>query len=220
MIKIWDQWVRLFHWSLVIAVSFSLISGETSIGFFDWHRYAGEIVLALVLFRLIWGFVGSSNARLLSLVVNPRHAFTHLRDLSKGTLTQERGHSAAGGWAVLAMLVLISIQAITGLFISDDEEWVEGALHGSVSSSNTDFLYNIHHTNASLLQAMVILHIVMVAVYYFVGKQNLIKPMITGVMQWRSSRSAPEVKFAGFLTGLIAAVVAFAIIAFIVGWFR
>lgn len=218
VIRIWDQWIRIFHWSLVVAVGFSLISGETGLGFFDWHRLAGEIILVLVLFRVIWGFVGSDNARLVALIVNPTLALNHLRTLFRGTLTQERGHNHAGGWAVLFMLLLISVQAITGLFIADDEEWVEGALHGAVSSDLTDFLYNIHHTNAVVLQAVVVLHVVMIALYYSVGKQNLITPMITGMTQWTSSKHVPPVKFASFLLGLVMAVLSLVSVAFLVGW--
>lgn len=220
VIRIWDQWIRLFHWSLVTAVGFSLFSGETGIGFFDWHRLAGEIVLALILFRLLWGMVGSSNARLHTLLVNPTLALSHLRGLLKRNVPQERGHNAAGGWAVITMLLLIGVQAVTGLFIADDEEWVEGALHGVISSDNTDFLYNVHQTNAMVLQVIVVLHIVMIGLYLIVGKQNLITPMITGKMQWTSSKAAPEVKFARFVTGLLIAAIAFLIVATVAGWFR
>lgn len=219
MIKIWDLWIRLFHWSLVIAVGFSLLSGETGVGFFDWHRLAGEIVLALIVFRIAWGFLGSSNARLLGLMVNPVHSLNHLRELAKGSVPRVRGHNAAGGWAVLLMLLLISIQAITGLFIADEEDWVSGALHGRVSTETSDLLYNIHHTNAGLLQAIVIVHIVMIAIYYIVARHNLVKPMITGNIDWPSDQPAPKVRFGNFVLGLVFTALAFLAVALLVGWF-
>ncbi len=218
MIKIWDVWVRLFHWSLVLAVGFLFISGETGAGFFDWHRLAGEIVLALVVFRLFWGIVGSSNARLLSLVVNPLRAVSHLRELAARKAPQERGHNAAGGWAVLVMLLLLFVQAITGMFIADDEEWVEGAFHGVLPSANTDFLYNIHHMNAGLLQLLVLIHVVMIAVYFLFAKQNLIRPMITGRIKWLSDREPPVVRFGSFITGLICFVAVFVAVAMAANW--
>ncbi|MEM7259195.1 MAG: cytochrome b/b6 domain-containing protein [Pseudomonadota bacterium] len=219
MIKIWDIWVRLFHWSLVITVGFLLISGETGAGFFDWHRLAGEIALALILFRLAWGIVGSSNASISALIRSPKAALTHLRDLTRRNPHQERGHNAAGGWAVFAMLLLILVQATTGLFISDDEGWVHGALHGIVSTDLSDSLYNLHHQVAGLIKLLVIVHIVMIAVYFVVGRQNLVKPMITGVMKWQSEKAAPEVHFGSFFIGLCLLVAAFIVAALIGGWF-
>ena len=219
MIKVWDLWVRLFHWSLVITVGFLLVSGETGLGFFDWHRFAGEVALALVLFRLLWGFVGSSNASLMSLVVNPMLALSHLRDLLRRKPHQERGHNAAGGWAVIAMLALILVQAGTGLFIADDEGWVEGALYGVVPVDISDTLYNIHHTVADLIKLLVIVHILMIAVYFFIGRQNLVKPMITGKMQWLDDAKAPQVRFRNPLIGLVCAAVVFVGMALVVNWF-
>ena len=218
MIKIWDVWVRLFHWSLVVAVGFLFISGETGAGFFDWHRLAGEIVLVLVLFRIFWGIVGSSNARIASLVVSPLRAITHLRELLARKPEQERGHNAAGGWAVLVMLLLLTVQAITGMFIADEEEWVEGAFHGVLSSDKTDFLYNIHHMNAGLLQLFVLIHVVMIIVYYLFARQNLIKPMITGTMQWLSNHEPPEVRFGGVVTGLVCFISVLIAVALAAGW--
>ena len=220
MLKIWDIWVRLFHWSLVITVGFLLVSGETGAGFFDWHRLAGEIALALILFRLAWGVVGSSNARLVSLLSKPSAAFSHLADLRRRAPHQERGHNAAGGWAVIAMVLLILVQAMTGMFISDDEGWVQGALHRLISTDLSDSLYNLHHRVAHLIQLLVIVHIVMIAVYYFVGRQNLVAPMNTGMMHWKSNDRAPEVRFGHFFVGLFCAAVALGIVALTGGWFR
>lgn len=219
MIKIWDVWVRLFHWSLVATVGFLLVSGTTGAGFFDWHRLAGEIALGLILFRLAWGVVGSSNARLTSLISSPGAALSHLGGLFRRQPHPERGHNAAGGWAVLAMLLLILVQATTGLYISDDEGWVQGALHGWVSTDLSDSLYNLHHQVANLIKLLVIVHVLMIAVYYFVGRQNLLKPMITGFMQWQSEISAPEVRFGRFVVGLVLAIAALVIVALIGGWF-
>jgi len=219
LIKVWDIWVRLFHWSLVIVVGFLLVSGETGAGFFDWHRFAGEVALGLILFRLAWGFFGSSNARLAGLVSSPNAALSHLRELVRRSPHPERGHNAAGGWAVIAMLLLILVQATTGLFISDDEGWVQGALHSLVSIDVSDTLYNLHHRIAGLIKLLVVVHIAMIAVYFFFGRQNLLKPMITGVMNWQSREGAPDVRFGNFFVGLGLAIVAFLIAALIGGWF-
>lgn len=218
-IRIWDIWVRLFHWSFAVCVVFMLISGGTGWLFFDWHRTIGEWVLVLVMFRLLWGVVGSSNARLVSLLRSPRAAIKHLKALFKRRLDSERGHNAAGGWAVLLMLLLIGVQAATGFFIADEDELVEGALYGSFSSSTTDFLYQIHHINAELLQIVVIVHVVMVFVYLLFGRLNLISPMIHGSMKWLSKDVPPRVLFQENWVGVILIALTIAMVGYIANWY-
>jgi len=219
-IPIWDPWIRLFHWSLVFCVFFLLFSGKTGNGFYDWHRYVGECVFGLILFRLGWGIWGSSNGRLGSLFTHPAKSWSHLIHLFQRTLTPERGHNPAGGWATLIMLALIGIQATTGFFIADEEEFLEGALYSNVSSDWAEQLLQVHYLNANFIIAMVIVHIVMIFLYWIWAKVNLIKPMLSGSMEWRESSATPAYKPGHWLAGLItlsAAVVATALIS---GWFQ
>ncbi len=217
-LRIWDIWVRLFHWSFAASVVFLLFSGETGIGFFDWHRWAGEFVLLLVLFRLFWGFLGSSNARLVPLLRHPVAALNHLRGLLAGERHDERGHNSAGGWAVLAMLLLVLVQAVTGLFIADEEELIEGAFYYDVSSGVNEFFYRIHHTNAELLQILVVIHVLMVLAYLIRTGQNLILPMLTGRMKWSSDKTPPAVVFAKPWLGLFFLGVCYLLLAWLLRW--
>jgi len=203
MTKVWDLWIRLFHWSLALLVLFLIISGLTGVGFYDWHRFAGEAVLVLLVFRLLWGLVGSSNVRLYRLFANPIHALRHLINLFKSQPTQYRGHSPAGAWATLLMLLCLSVQAGTGLFIADEDELIEGAYYGALPSTTSDVLMTIHHWNATILQIVISLHIVMIAMYFFFGRQNLLRPMITGKMRWHNSTSLPSETFGRWWIGLI-----------------
>ncbi len=217
-VRVWDIWVRLFHWSLVVGVAFLLISGETGWKFFDWHRHAGELVLALIVFRLLWGIAGSSNARLSALLQSPASALRHLSMLLKRNLHAERGHNAAGSWAVLAMLLVLMIQALTGFFIADEDEFVEGALYGTLSSSATDLAYRIHHWNAHLIQIVVAVHIVMVFIYLLYARLNLIRPMVTGWMQWPDKDTLPEVRFQALWVGVVLAGLAAGVVGYLAGW--
>lgn len=217
-IRIWDLWIRLFHWSLATTIVFLLVSGETGWMFFEWHRTAGEIALTLVVFRLLWGFFGSSNARLHRLIKSPASAITHLRELFKRKLPQERGHNAAGGWAVLLVLASIAAQAITGQFIADEEEFIEGAFYGAMSLELTDLMYTIHMRNAHLLQIFVIVHVAMVFIYLLYARVNLIFPMFTGSMKWKGTQKTPDVVYQRNWVGLIFAIASIAAIAYIVGW--
>lgn len=176
----WDVWVRLFHWSLVLGVGFQLLSGLTGFEFIELHGTVGEVVLALVVFRLLWGVVGSPNARLSALFAGPSAVLRHLRELRHRRVPPENGHSAAGGWAVLAMLLIVGVQAVTGLFIADEDELLEGALYGDVASGTSDLLWQIHEINANLLEAIVILHVAMIAIYGLWARRDLLTPMIRG----------------------------------------
>jgi len=217
-VLVWDIWTRLFHWSLVLCVLFLLFSGETGNGFYDWHRYIGEAVLALLLFRICWSIIGSSNNRLSILVTHPKRSLDHLASLFRRRPPPERGHNPAGGWAVLLMLLLLSVQAFTGLFIADEDELLEGAFYQSISSDWSEELLHIHHFNSRLIIAIVVLHVLMIAVYRVWGKTNLVSQMLSGRGNWPDGSMVPEARFQHWYIGLVVAVVVFAIMSVLVGW--
>lgn len=217
-LKIWDIWVRLFHWSLVLSVLFVLFTAETGTWFFNWHKTVGECVLLLLVFRLIWGLFGSSNARLSTLLQSPRSAVSHLKGLFQRRLHDERGHNPAGGWAVLAMLLLLSVQAGTGLFIADEDELMEGAFYGAVSSESNEWLYEVHHLNGELLEILLLVHVAMVAVYGLVAKKNLIAPMFTGRMRWSNAEPPPTVQFTRPVFGVVVLLLSYLIVAYGLSW--
>ena len=172
----------------------------------------------LLLFRLCWGVFGSSNARLLALVQKPSMVLVHLKHVLSGEVPQERGHNAAGGWAVLALLLLCSVQALTGLFIADEDELLEGAFYGYFGSDTSEWLHSVHHTNAELLQVLVAVHVLMVVVYLVRAGQNLIRPMFTGRLSWQSEDAAPEVRFAPWWIGAVALVLCYIAVAMLLTW--
>lgn len=219
MIRVWDQWIRLFHWSLVLAVCVLLVSGETGAGFYDWHRLTGEIVLALIVFRIFWGFIGSSNVRLRSLFASPVQAIKHLQTVQQRKPEKHRGHNKAGSLAALAMLCLLLIQAATGMFIADEDELVQGAFFDSIPSSASAILYTVHHYNAHLLQIIIVTHILAIAIYLLWGRQNLTGQMISGKMHWPDNKKPPAVSFAPNWLGFVALITAFIAIGVTVGWF-
>lgn len=207
MIPVWDIWIRLFHWSFAGSVLFLLISGETGLAFFDWHRFFGEIVLGLVAFRILWGFVGSSNAKFQALFQSPKSAIRHLLHLTKREADQTRGHNAAGALAVLLMLLVVGAQAMTGLFIADEDELIEGAFYASVNSDFSNWMYSVHHYNAHLIQILVVVHVAMIFIYLLVARQNLINPMLTGQMKWSGSDKPPAFKLQHWSIGLFVALI-------------
>ena len=175
-VAVWDLPVRLFHWSLVICIAGAVITAQ--IGEMDLHERFGVAVLVLVLFRVTWGVVGGQHARFASFVRGPGAAVRYLRGLGRGA-QHAPGHSPIGGWSVLAMLVVFTVQATLGLFATDDI-FFDGPLAGLVSTETSRTLTGLHHLNAKFVIALVVLHLVAVLVYLFVLRTNLILPMITG----------------------------------------
>ena len=219
-VLIWDIWTRLFHWSLVLCVLFLLLSGKTGTGFYEYHRYAGEAVFALLLFRICRNFYGSSNNRLSALITHPAKSISHLKELLlHREVAPERGHNPAGGWAVLLMLFLLSVQAVTGFLIADEEELIEGAFYGSIPADWSEELLHVHHANSSLIMAIVLVHILMIVVYRLRGRTNLVSRMISGKAMWPDGVQVPEVRFKHWSAGLIIACVALAVTGLLTGWF-
>ena len=176
-IKVWDVVTRLFHWALAIAVLMSFIS----IKFLhdaELHVKCGAVVMTLILFRIIWGIAGPSNARFTNFVTGIPAVISYIR-LPRELKAQETGHSPLAGWAVLALLLALATQVSTGLF-ADDEIYVTGPLAGTVSSDASSWATSIHYQNSDILLGLILLHLLANTFYYFILEINLVKPMIDG----------------------------------------
>jgi cytochrome b len=176
---VWDLPLRLFHWLLVLSVAGLWATGEAG---FDWmqvHIYLGYWTLGLIVFRIIWGFVGPRHARFSTFLKGPMGIWRYAKGLAAGTMIQSAGHNPLGGLAVIVMLALVGFQAVTGLFATDDILWT-GPYNGAVSAETADRLTSLHHSNFNLILAMVTLHVLAIAFYFIVKKQNLVAAMLHG----------------------------------------
>jgi cytochrome b len=176
---VWDLPLRLFHWLLVLSMAASW--GTAELGF-DWmqiHMYLGYWTLGLVLFRIIWGFIGPRHARFSSFLTGPAGVWRYAKALAAGTMIQTVGHNPLGGIMVIVMLLLVAFQAGTGLFATDDIVWT-GPYNAAVSGSTAHRLTALHHLNFNIILAAVALHIMAIAFYYLVKKQNLVGAMLHG----------------------------------------
>lgn len=177
-VRVWDLPVRLFHWLLVLLIAAAWWTAENDA--MDWHMRCGYAVLTLVLFRLIWGVVGSETARFTQFVRGPSAILHHVRELARpGRMAMHKGHNALGAVAVLALLTVVAIQAVTGLFTSDGI-LTEGPLAASVSSGTGRLLRSIHFTNFNILLGLVGLHVAAILVYAALKRLDLVRPMVTG----------------------------------------
>ena len=162
-IHVWDWPVRLFHWSIValvvIAVVTSYIGGDAK----EWHMRAGYGVLAMVLFRILWGFAGTRHARFASFVRGPRTAIRYARSFARRAPQATVGHNPLGGWSVIALLLALLVQAGTGLFANDDV-LMEGPLVKFISDALSDRITTLHHLNVWAIGILVGMHIAAVIV--------------------------------------------------------
>lgn len=185
-VRVWDLPTRLFHWALVLLVTASLVTGEfdSILGAttLEWHKRSGLAILALLAFRLLWGFAGGTHARFASFLRGPRNVIGYAKGLLAGREQAEgAGHNPLGGWSVIAMLSALAVQVSTGLFLVDEDYGFEGPLARYASSAVADFLAEVHEVNYGVIGTLVALHLAAIAWYTVVKRQDLVRAMVTGV---------------------------------------
>jgi cytochrome b len=210
-IKVWDGWVRLFHWSIVVLMVVCYVTARA--GSMGWHMLSGYAVLALVLFRIAWGFVGSDTARFTTFLRSPAAAFRHLLHLRRREPDTEAGHNAAGGWMVLVLIGLLLAQAVTGLF-ADDDILTQGPLAQFASERWVQRLTGLHDRIFNVILIAVALHVLAVVLYRVLKGHKLARAMVTGVKDMPAA-VAPAAPRMG--SGVLAAVLLLAAAAAVYG---
>jgi cytochrome b len=186
---VWDLPVRLFHWSIVVLIAAAWVTQEFNK--MEWHMRIGYAILTLLLFRVVWGIIGSDSARFVRFLKSPAAALRHLSHLRQREADREIGHNAAGGWMVLLMLALLGVQAGTGLFANDDSA-TDGPLMHLIDKDQSNFISKIHSLNFNLILAVIVLHVVAIAAYAVLKRQNLVRPMVTGTKLMPGGTAAPR----------------------------
>jgi cytochrome b len=169
---VWDLPVRLVHWLLAGLIAFSWWSVHHH--HTDWHIWSGCAILTLLIFRLLWGFVGSSTARFANFVRGPRPVADYLRSRWSGT-----GHTPLGALSVVAIFLAAIVQVGLGLISQDEDGLYMGPLSRLVSSDTSDRARDLHELWFNVVLALIVLHVAAIIFYRFRGKR-LTKPMITG----------------------------------------
>jgi cytochrome b len=210
-LHVWDLPVRLFHWTLVVLLAISFTTAQIGGNALQYHEWSGFTVLALVLFRVLWGFLGSTHARFADFVRGPRAALAYGRSLLHGPSAFYAGHNPLGGWMVVLLLAGLLLQAATGLFANDDV-MIEGPLARHVSKDTSDLLTHVHKINFNVLATLLAVHVAAALYYLWVKRENLIRPMITGYKlvphaQPAQDRRGGPLWLAAVLLALCAAVV-------------
>jgi len=178
-VRLWDAPTRVFHWVLVALLGALWWTGSN--GLLDWHRRAGYCVVALLLFRVFWGFAGGSSARFSSFLKGPRTIASYIRhDMFRRDGVPHLGHNPVGGWSVVAMLSLLAVQTGLGLISVDIDGLESGPFSYLVGFDTGRWAAGLHHIFFNLILAIVMIHIIAIAFYLIARRENLIIPMISG----------------------------------------
>jgi cytochrome b len=220
-IRVWDLPVRLFHWTLVVLMVVSYFTGRWGGDWMKFHFWSGYAILTLLIFRIAWGFVGSTTARFSSFVKGPTAAFGHLRELLGRHGPYDAGHNPMGGAMVVVLIFAVLVQAATGLFSADtDTGLVTGPLAGKLADATVDKVTAFHHYWVNVLLALTALHVLAVLTYLVWKRHNLVGAMVTGSKPAEHvvapGAPAPRLVFASGRLAISLLIAAAAIVYFIV----
>jgi cytochrome b len=227
--RVWDIWTRLFHWMLVFFIIISYLSAtraelNLTIPVLDIfmpamqiHLFSGACIAALLTFRIIWGFVGSSTSLFKYFVFKPSQIFNSLQQNLKSAHYSGVGHSPVGGAATVVLLFSLIMQVLSGFFSEDDSFFaVTGPLSFLVSDTTKDQATVFHaFWWESVIIILIIMHLSANVFYLLVKKQNLIKPIITGYKVLSSDHVSQNLKFAPTWKAVFTLLISFLVVCFI-----
>jgi len=173
---VWDWPLRVFHGAQVLAIAGSFATHYAGIEWFVWHRRCGYVVLVLIAFRVAWGFVGPRYARFASFLHRPTAVLDYLRGRQPYPAA---GHNPLGGLSVVAFLLLLAVQAGSGLF-ANDEIANAGPFYGWITPQTSTRLSSVHALSSQGILGLIVLHLAAVAWYQFVRRQDLLRAFWTG----------------------------------------
>jgi len=175
IILVWDLPLRLFHWLLVMGVVTACITGEIGGLWLELHSQAGIFTLALIIFRFVWGFLGSTHSRFINFFPTPFRLRTYFSDKWRNI-----GHNPLSALSVFALLGLISVQAGFGLFAMNDDIEFHGPLYELVNTTLSKRLTSWHAVSFYGLLLFIAIHVSAIGYYAWFKGENLVLPMITG----------------------------------------
>lgn len=211
--KVWDAPTRIFHWSIVCLIAVSWFSADQ--GHMQTHLWSGLAVFALLVFRILWGFVGSTTAQFANFIRMPGEVLGYLAALFRRETPLYAGHNPAGGLMVVVMLTALLFQVITGLFANDG-----GQFHGpfglQISAELSDTISRLHGLFFNGLIFLIWMHLVAIFFYFFVKNENLIIAMLTGKKRSEDLPADTRIKFTNWAYALaLFSVIAGAIAIFV-----
>jgi len=175
-VRIWDLPTRLFHGSLALCVLGLIVTGKVGGMLIDWHARLGYAVLTLLLFRIVWGFVGGHWSRFVQFIPSPLRVWAYIR----GRQSSPAGHNPLGALSVLAMLFVLCLQVGSGLII-DDEIAFTGPLYALAPSAWVSLASHYHKSiGQALVMGLVLLHLIAIVWHVRRHRNGLVRAMING----------------------------------------
>jgi cytochrome b len=218
VVRVWDLPTRLFHWGLLALVAGAWVSRRFAENVGDhslvWHRWNGYAILTLLVFRLLWGLVGSSTARFSSFLRGPGAALRYLADLLKGRERRYLGHNPLGTWMIVALFLALVGQAALGLFSLDGDGFVAGPLNRLVSDEEAQMFGRWHAQGFNVILLLATIHIVAISGYALIKHDPVVRAMISGRKPAALYEDAPEAAITAHanLKGLACLVLAGAVV--------
>ena len=174
-VTVWDPFVRVFHWTVVLAFVVAYLVEDPHVV----HVWAGYVIAAMLIARVIWGLVGSKHARFSDFLYAPSTAFAYVRNLLRMHGKRYLGHSSAGGYTIVALIVMLALTGIAGLIIYGGEKNA-GPLAGMVAKQTAEQFEEVHEVLANITIALILVHISAVLFASFAHRENLARSMVTG----------------------------------------
>jgi len=207
-VRVWDLPVRLFHWTLVAAFIGAFITNRLGVSYFKYHLWCGYTVVVLVSFRILWGFVGTHHARFGNFVRGPVKTLSYARALLSRTHAHLLGHNPLGAWMVIFLLGALFVQAVSGLFSTDDIINT-GPLFGAVSKETGAALSSLHRRLFYWIAFATLLHVTAVIAHRIFDRSDLVKAMVSGRKRTNDANAASAGPASPLLAlGLLAGIVA------------
>ncbi|MDX1604789.1 MAG: cytochrome b/b6 domain-containing protein [Candidatus Competibacterales bacterium] len=178
-IKVWDPAVRVFHWLLVVGF-FAAYFTEDELQ--DLHVWAGYLVFGLIVFRLLWGLIGTRHARFGDFVRGPATVLRYLGLVLTLRAPRHLGHNPAGGAMILILLLMLMVATVSGMALYGGDAWagpLAGVMRG-VDEEIVEALEEIHELSANFTVVLVVFHVLGVLWESLLHHENLVKAMFTG----------------------------------------
>jgi cytochrome b len=177
--QVWDLPVRVCHWLLVAAFITSYVTNRLGVSYFKYHVWSGYTVIVLVMFRIVWGLVGTRHARFRNFVCGPVRTVRYAVGWLRGDTHHHAGHNPLGAWMVIALLTALLAQAASGLF-GNDEIFNVGPLYGFVTNETSLALTSLHRNLFYWLLGAAVVHVLAVIAHRVFKKESLVAAMFTG----------------------------------------
>lgn len=214
-VLVWDLPLRLFHWLLVATIIGAWYTSDQDNDLIDYHLIFGYVALGLIIFRISWGFLGTTHAKFSQFVPTLSKVIHYIKNFKQPQPTPYTGHNPLGGLMVIFMLFIILLQAISGLFMNDDI-FTNGPYYGTINEEFEAVLIFFHRNSFNVILTAIALHLLAILFYKVVKKKPLVAAMITGKKSEEEVAQKDGIKHSKLVVAFIITLVVIAFVYWLV----